>query len=166
MRRRIQDRARLPPVEVAGNVSFAVSPPLAALMMARVWVLAWVSMPTTKSKCYATIMLSSLCREWKRVGVLRRGRSAMGHTRFACGHASNQASAVDRTDAGPGQGGHIQESALRKARIGGKPMGESHPSQATTPACQPLTEQPGKVTAHGRRLSDRNVRSRKIHCPA
>jgi hypothetical protein len=57
---------------------------------------------------------------------------------------TGRASAVDRTDAGPGQGGHIQESALRKTQFGGKPMGESHPSLATAPDCRPLTEQPGK----------------------
>jgi hypothetical protein len=39
--RRIQDTARFPPVVVAGNVSLATSPPLAVLMMANVWVLAW-----------------------------------------------------------------------------------------------------------------------------
>lgn len=57
---------------------------------------------------------------------------------------TGRASAVDRTDAGPGQGGHIQESALRKTQFGGKPMGESHPSLAAAPDCQPLTEQSGK----------------------
>lgn len=60
------------------------------------------------------------------------------------GHASNQAIAVDRTDAGPGRGEHIQESALRTALIEGKSMGGSHLSRVTAPDCQPLTEQPGK----------------------
>lgn len=41
----------------------------------------------------------------------------MSHTQCMDGHASNQASAVDRTDGGPGKGGHIQESALGKSSI-------------------------------------------------
>lgn len=62
---------------------------------------------------------------------------------FFGGHASNQARAVDRTDAEPGPSGHIQDSALTPTG-GGNSMGESHPNQATTPDCQSLTEQPTK----------------------
>lgn len=68
----------------------------------------------------------------------------MGHTRCSGGHASNQASAVDRTDAGPARADISKKAHSAKAQFGGKPMGESHPSRATAPACQLLTEQPGK----------------------
>jgi hypothetical protein len=68
----------------------------------------------------------------------------MGHTRRPGGHASNQASAVDRTDAAPARADKSKKAHLGRAQTKGNTMGEPRPSQATAPDRQPLTEQPGK----------------------
>lgn len=63
MRRRIHSTARLMPAPVVGNVPVPITAHVEAASIENVWVLAWVSTPTTCAYCSATTVICLLLSE-------------------------------------------------------------------------------------------------------